>query len=127
MTNKALEKLDGENKSFKGGKKEQAMKSAVLATLKNFCCQNEEFAQAVVQSSKTFSDCLKAVAAGTGTSISDLEAYKKAVQFYFPGADIKCTMTIDLIGAAASDTPPITMSSAPVKKSVLNMSLDDLF
>lgn len=130
MTNKALEKLDSENKSFKGGKKEQAMQSAVLATLKNFCGQNEEFAQAVVQSSKTFSDCLKAVAAGTGTSISDLEAYKKAVQFYFPGADIKCTMTIDLIGAAAGDKPPIEMTSGrsePAKKSVLNMSLDDLF
>ncbi|MGN0608361.1 MAG: hypothetical protein ACI4J6_04105 [Oscillospiraceae bacterium] len=127
MINKAIEKLDGENKSFKGDEKEMAMRSAVLATLKNFCAQNEEFAQAVVQSSKTFSDCLKAVAAGTGTSISDLEAYKKAVQFYFPGADIKCTMTVDLIGAAAADTPPITMTSAPVKKSVLNMSLDDLF
>ncbi|MGN0587188.1 MAG: hypothetical protein ACI4JF_07875 [Oscillospiraceae bacterium] len=127
MINKAIEKLDTENKSFKGRNKEKAMRPAVLAALKNFCGQSEEFSQAVVQNSKTFSDCMASVAAGTGTSISDIDAYKKAVQFYFPGADIKCTMTIDLIGAAASDTPPITMTSAPVKKSVLNMSLDDLF
>lgn len=127
MINKAIEKLDTENKSFKGGKKETAMRSAVLAALKNFCGQSEEFSQAIVQNSKTFSDCMAAVAAGTGSSISDMDAYKKAVHFYFPGADIKCTMTIDLIGAAASETPPITMTSAPAKKSVLNMSLDDLF
>lgn len=124
MINKAIEKLGEEKKTFKGGNKERAMLSAVYETLISFCRQDEEFAQAVVQSEKTLSDCLKAVAAGVGTSISDLDAYKKAVQFYFPGADIKCTMTIDLIGAAASN---ITMTSAPVKKSVLNMSLDDLF
>lgn len=124
MINKAIEKLGEEKKTFKGGNKERAMLSAVYETLISFCRQDEEFAQAVVQSEKTLSDCLKAVAAGVGTSISDLDAYKKAVKFYFPGADIKCTMTIDLIGAAASN---ITMTSAPVKKSVLNMSLDDLF
>lgn len=124
MINKAIEKLGEEKKTFKGGNKERAMLSAVYETLISFCRQDEEFAQAVVQSEKTLSDCLKAVAAGVGTSISDLDAYKKAVQFYFPGADIKCTMTIDLIGAAASN---ITMTSAPAKKSVLNMSLDDLF
>ena len=49
----------------------------------------------------TFEDCMKAVAKGCGSSISDLDAYKKAVQFYFPGAQIRMTMTIDLIGAAA--------------------------
>ena len=124
MINKAIEKLSEEKKTFKGGNKERAMLSAVYETLISFCRQDEEFAQAIVQSEKTLSDCLKAVAAGVGSSISDLDAYKKAVKFYFPGADIKCTMTIDLIGAAASN---ITMTSAPVKKSVLNMSLDDLF
>lgn len=124
MINKAIEKLGEEKKTFKGDKKENAMVNAVYETLVSFCRQDEEFAQAVAQNEKTLSDCLKAVANGVGTSISDLDAYKKAVQFYFPGADIRCTMTIDLIGAAASN---ITMTSAPVKKSVLNMSLDDLF
>ena len=64
-----------------------------------------------------------------GSSISDLEAYKKAVQFYFPGAEIKFHMTIDLIGKAAEEVQPITMTTntEQVKKSVLDISLDDLF
>lgn len=129
MIEKAIKKLSEEKKKFSGGKKEEVMMSAVYNTLMNFCKQDSEFAQAVAQSEKTLTDCLAAVAKGTGAGISDIDAYKKAVNFYFPGADIKCTMTIDLIGAAASDTPPIEMitSAEPPKKSVLNMSLDDLF
>ncbi len=129
MIEKAIKKLSEEKKKFSGGKKEEAMMPAVYSTLVNFCKQDPEFAQAVTQSEKTLTDCLAAVAKDTGSAISDIDAYKKAVNFYFPGADIKCTMTIDLIGAAASDTPPIEMitSAEPPKKSVLNMSLDDLF
>lgn len=125
MIQKAIEKLNTENKNFKGNNYASAMRSAVLAALINFCEQDEEFSQAIVQNDKTFSDCMKAVAENCGSSISDLEAYKKAVRFYFPGADIRCTMEIDLIGAAAEDRPNIVMTSG--KKSVLEMSLDDLF
>lgn len=127
--NEAINKLNKENKSFKGDSKASAMRSAVLEALCQFCHQDSEFAQAVVQSDKTFSDCMKAVAKGVGSSISDLEAYKKAVQFYFPGAEIKFHMTIDLIGNAAEGVQPITMTAntVQVKKSVLDISLDDLF
>ncbi len=55
------------------GQKESAMKRAVLDTLMDFCQQSEEFAQAVVQGG-SFPDCMKAVAKGVGSSISDLEA-----------------------------------------------------
>ncbi len=129
MIDQAIKKLAAEKEDFKGGQKEKAMMFAVYNTLVSFCKQESEFAQAVAQSEKTLTDCLAAVAKDTGAAISDIDAYKKAVNFYFPGADIKCTMTIDLIGAAASDTPPIEMisSTEPPKKSVLNMSLDDLF
>lgn len=129
MIEKAIKKLSEEKKKFSGGKKEEAMMPAVYSTLVNFCKQDPEFAQAVVQSEKTLTACLTSVAKGVGESISDMEAYKRAVRFYFPGADIKCTMAIDLVGAAASDMPPIEMitSAEPPKKSVLNMSLDDLF
>ena len=119
--NMAVEKLEKENKSFKGNKYASAMRSDVLKTLCNFCLQDNEFSQAVIQNDKTFSDCMEAVGKGVGSSISDLEAYKKAVRFYFPGADIKCTMTIDLIGAAAAP------ENKEHGKSVLEMSLDDLF
>lgn len=129
MTKEAIKKLSEEKKEFKGGRCATVMMPAVYNALVNFCEQDEEFAQAVAQNKKTFSDCLASVAKGAGEAISDIEAYKKAVRFYFPGADIKCTMAIDLVGAAASDTPPIELISnaEPPKKSVLNMSLDDLF
>lgn len=85
------------------GSKEQAMKKAVHDTLLEFCRQDEEFSQAVVQGG-SFKDCMTAVAKGVGNSISDLEAYKKAVAFYFPGAGIKMIMKIDLCDSV-KDTP----------------------
>ena len=100
----ALKKLREGAKNVRGNK-ESAMKDAVRATLETFCTQDEEFAQAVVQGGD-FPACMAAVARGVGSSISDLEAYKKAVQFYFPGAEIRMQMTIDLIGAAAVKTEP---------------------
>ncbi len=84
------------------GQKEGAMKQAVKDTLLNFCRQDEEFAQAVVQGG-SFAECMTAVAKGVGTSISDLEAYKKAVSFYFPGAGIHMVMTIDLCDSVRDD------------------------
>lgn len=97
---KAKEKLDAEYKSGSFDRYASAMKKAVRETLETFCEQEEEFAQAVVQGG-TFEDCMKKVAKGCGSSLSDLEAYRRAVQFYFPGAEIRWTMTVDLIGAAA--------------------------
>ena len=101
MTEKAIEKLRKEAVSV-SGQKEKAMAPAVREALEEFCRQDEEFAQAVVQCGR-FDDCMKKVAQGVVQSISDLEAYRKAVQFYFPGAEIRMTMTIDLIGAAAEE------------------------
>lgn len=100
----AMKKLREGAKNVRG-RKEMAMKEAVRATLENFCTQDEEFAQAVVQGGD-FASCMAAVAKGVRNSISDLEAYKKAVQFYFPGAEIRMQMTIDLIGDAAAAPAP---------------------
>lgn len=128
MINTAINKLTEENKKFKGNKYASAMRTEVLYTLIGFCKQDEELAQAVAQSDKTFSDCMEQVAKGVGNSISDIEAYRRAVNFYFPGATVNFVMKIDLIGAAAVE--PIEMTSKPdssKKKSVLELSLDDLF
>ena len=115
----AIEKLNKELKEFKSGdRKASAVKDAVADTLKTFCQQDEEFAQAVVQTDKTLSDCCETIMKDTGSSISDLEVYKKAVNFYFPGADIKMTMEIDLIGSAAESKP---------QGKVIKLSIDDLF
>ena len=115
----ALKKLREGAKNVRGSK-ETAMKEAVRATLETFCTQDEEFAQAVVQGG-SFPDCMKAVAKGVGGHISDLEAYKKAVQFYFPGAEIRMQMTIDLIGAAAASSPE---TKEPERKKPENIVLD---
>lgn len=77
------------------GTKEAAMKKAVMDALLEFSEQDEEFARAIVEGG-SFKDCMAAVAKGVAGSISDLEAYKRAVAFYFPGAGINVTMKIDL-------------------------------
>ncbi len=111
----AVAKLEKEKASV-NGQKEKVMSAPVLAALKDFCKQDEEFAQAIVQGG-SFADCMKAVAKGVGNSISDLDAYKKAVQFYFPGAKVKMQLSIDLIGDAGKETP-----KAPAGGMVLNLA-----
>ena len=80
MVEKALEKL--EVKGIKGPK-EIAMAGAVAEVLKDFCRQDEEFAQAVAQGG-SFQECMTAVAKGVGQYISDIDAYKKPCGFSFP-------------------------------------------
>lgn len=124
----ALNKLK-EGKKSVSGQKEKAMAPAVAAQLEHFCRQDAEFAQAVVQGG-TFADCMKAVADGVGNCISDLDAYKKAVQFYFPGAEVKMQLTIDLIGKAAGEAEPEAIPvavPAEEKPKVISLNLDDGF
>ena len=109
----ALNKLT-ENVS---GQKEGAMAPSVREALGDFCRQDAEFAQAVAQGG-SFKECMAVVAKGVGNSISDLEAYRKAVQFYFKGADIRFHMVIDLCPAAEGEmaTPP------SAQKKILDLS-----
>ena len=95
MTEMAIAKLEKEKKSAKYDKYAQIMKESVCKALEDFCRQDEEFAQAVYQGG-SFEDCMKAVAKNCGNGISDLEAYRRAVQFYFKGADIRFRMEINL-------------------------------
>ena len=90
----AAERLENETGQVKGSK-ETIMRDAVREALLEFCRQNEEFAQAVAQGG-SFPDCMAAVAKGVGSSISDLEAYRRAVSFYFDGARIDFSMTVRL-------------------------------
>ena len=89
-------------------------------TLRQFCEQESEFAQAVEQSGKTFQQCRDYVIEGmvkkvsTG-SLSDFDAYSRAAKFYFPGATVHFRMEIDLIGNADAKVPaqkePRTLSA----------------
>lgn len=103
MLQKAIEKLEA-GKKAKLDKYGEVMKQPVADALIEFCRQDEEFAQAVVQGGK-FEDMMLAVRGAVhGGAISDMEAYGTAVKFFFPGAEIKVTMTIDLVGAAAEES-----------------------
>lgn len=91
----ALEKLAAEKKTAKYDRYAQVMKDRVHEALADFCRQDEEFAQAVVQGG-TFEECMKAVAKKCGNGISDLEAFRRAARFYFPGSDVRFQMSIVL-------------------------------
>ena len=93
FVSKALEKIEGGIAAVKG-QKENVVKRPVADALISFCRQQEEFAQAVVQSEKTFADCVAHVVKGCGNSLSDIEAYRKAVGFWFPGAVVDMVLTI---------------------------------
>ena len=98
-----------------------AMKTAVRDALADFCRQDAEFAQAVVQGG-SFEDCMKAVGGGVkGGAISDLEAYRRAVQFYFKGADIKMTMTINLCASVEGAAADTAETGASVKLDLLSL------
>lgn len=131
----AKDKLNKEYKDCKGDRCIIAMKGDVLDALLTFAEQDNEFAQAVVQGG-SFSDCMKEVAKGVirdgGVGhIKDVAAYKRAVQFYFKGADISFTMTVKLNPHEEStETAPADSEQkvSDVKKvSALSLSLDDLF
>ena len=84
------------------GNKEKAMSEPVKKALIEFSRQNSEFAQAILEHSSTFADCMHAVAKDVGSCISDIEAYRRAVQFYFQGADISFNMTVNLCASVES-------------------------
>lgn len=115
----AIQKLDKEQKDLKTKSHHvNAMKQAVHDALSEFCRQDEEFAQAVLQGG-SFADCMAAVSAGVGISISDRDAYRRAVQFYFPGADIRFQMTLNL--CAGVEDGPKPAPERPDKPKVLSL------
>ena len=113
----AIEKIKAEAQALKKlSPQGNAVSKDVCNVLIMFCEQDDEFAQAIVQGKKKLKDCIESTVKGTRQSISDLEVYKRAVEFYFPGATVHMNLTIDLIGEAA----------APQKQSI-GLSFDDLF
>lgn len=116
---RAISKIQKELKEFHSKDlKAKAVKDAVADALIDFCKQDDEFAQAIVQSDKTLSDCCEDAMKGVGNSISDIAVFKKAVKFYFSTADIKCKMTIDLCG---------NIGEAEKTGKVIELSFDELF
>ncbi len=102
------------------GKVQKAIALETGQALRSFCEQEPEFAQAIEQSGRTFQQCLDKVAAGVSGSLSDFEAYSRAVEFYFPGAKVEFRMVINLTGDA--DNSPELVP----EKHTLSMSFDSL-
>lgn len=92
----AKEKIQKEADSNKADGKVKAILPSVIDVLNKFSEQEPEFAQAIVQSDKTIIDCCQHILKGVGSSISDIEVYRRAVDFYFPGADVVFEMKINL-------------------------------
>ena len=113
----AIERIKTEAEGLKSlSPQGNAVSKDVCNVLIMFCEQDDEFAQAIVQGKKKLKDCIESTVKGARQSISDLEVYKRAVEFYFPGATVHMSLTIDLIGEAAT----------PQKQSI-GLSFDDLF
>lgn len=97
---KAKTKLESENKAFKGSREARAVRDYILKTLIYFADQEPRFAEVVCNTKRTFAECCAAVVDNAGNMISDLEAYRRAVQFYFPNAEVEFVMNVKLTGAA---------------------------
>lgn len=127
----ACVKLDSEIKGAKLSQKGNAVKSSVIAVLKMMCKQEEEFAQAIVQTEKTAAGCIEKTVAGCGQSVSDIEVYKRAAAFYFPGAKVHMILALDLVGDSSKPDITVTSGSAPEpaapKKRSLEFDFDELF
>lgn len=110
------------NEKIKGDK-QKAIASAVREALECFCDQEPEFEQAIEQSGKTFQECLDSVVDKCGSCLSDIEAYRRAVKFYFSTATVSFVMNIDLCGDNGAEKP---ITTTETKKDTLSISLDDL-
>ncbi len=89
----AKDKLEREKKAASYDRHGNVMKDAVAKALIGFCGQNEIFAEKVIRGG-SFEECMKAVSKNVGTSLSDAEAYRRAVAFYWPGTEIRVQMEI---------------------------------
>ena len=112
------EKLKGQGNS----RRSRLIAEPVREALIEFCRQSDEFAQTIEQSDKTFDECMSAVTKGSKECLSDLDAYRKAVQFYFSTADISFHMTINLSSDNGYEPPPIEVT----KNEKIEVSLDSL-
>ena len=111
------ESKKGEIKDYKA----KVFYQPTLEVLSDFCRQDERFAEAVLQNEGSFCDCLSAVSKGVGSAVSDLDVYRKAVQYYLPDAQITMQMSIYL-GAEEKQSPA---PEAPKKRGYMILNFLD--
>ena len=125
----AVEKLCREHQAYKGDKYTEIMKGAVLDALLCFCKQNAEFADAIMVEDKIFAGAMGAVKrAIKGHGIADIEAYRAAVSYYFPGAQIDYVMNIRMSEfEEPKNEPKIENKKENKKAQILSINLSDFF
>lgn len=108
----AVEKIAEELKTFYGGRKEKCVSAHVAAQITHFCEESQEFAEVVYKTKRTLSDCCTEVLKDTKDYASDIDVYRGIVKAYFPNADVRFLMNIEINGAAPSEEE---MAKLPVK------------
>lgn len=116
----AVKRLKEQDREAKFDRYGAVLHAPVREALSDFCRQNAEFARAICQSDKHFGDCLKFVAKEITNAISDIDAYTRAVQFYFSGATVHFKMLID-VGDGVLNESELAKPEKP-----LEISLDNL-
>lgn len=98
---KLAKELERAEKAFKGSTPIMEIKRALVVPickmLTKFCYQNEEFAQAVMRCDKELMDNVSELVKDvtrSNPSISDVEAYLRAVRFYLPAAEVTVSFRI---------------------------------
>ena len=114
----AVEKIAEELKKFYGGQKEKCVSSHVAAQVTHFCEESPIFAEVVYKTRRTLSDCCAEVLKGTKEFASDIDVYRGIVRSYFPNADVKFLMDIEINGAAPSEDEMARMPEKPKRPEV---------
>lgn len=97
----AITKLTDELAAFKGDRYGEAVKNELAEALMDFCNKSEDFSRIIAEDKRTLSDCAAKIMKGCGSCISDIEVYRRAVQFYCPDANVSFDMVIELPGKPA--------------------------
>ena len=123
----AVEKINPELKKL--NKYAAVIAEPTAKALHGFCKQSEEFARAVVETDKTFQDCLETITKDIGRAVSDIEVYQKAVEFFFPGAKVEFKMIIHMSEYELNDNEPSAPAEPvpePEQKKDIDLSLGGL-
>lgn len=106
----AFEKLEKESDTKALGQIAKVVMNDVKKALLVFAKQEPEFAQAICESSKTFTQCLQEITKNIGNSISDIDLYRRAVSFYFDGASVEFEMKINLCSSVEGGNKTLHIS-----------------
>lgn len=118
------ERIRSELKVVKSDRYYNVLKNPVADALISFCGQQPEFDQAVSEAKGSFTDCLAHVCKGIGDAISDIDAYRKAVEFYFPGAVVEMKMVLRMSEFEAEEFPSADETKSEEKKQAAELSFD---